>query len=222
MRRAGLVALGVVAAVGVAAGIVSWAAAGRTAVGLDSTNVRLGETALGDVVADAVLGQSGAEVALVQAGMFLDGSIPPGEVTGEQLRTLLFSPDEPLVVMDMPGSTLQTALERGLSYLPRPAPAFLQVSGLSVTFRSSAPANRRIESVQVGAAALSPDKTYRVAMPKSLATGGSLGYYRIFGGLQPRQTGPTLSEAVLRYVQASGTINVRPGARLRDLTPPKS
>jgi 5'-nucleotidase/UDP-sugar diphosphatase len=215
--------LALVVVLGVVAGGVSWAAAlGKTTVALDTEGVRLRESTLGDLVADAVRAQAGADAALVQAGMFLDGSIPPGEMTSEQLRALLFAPDEPLVLVEMPGSTLQAALERGLSYLPRRAPAFLQVSGLAVTFRSSAAATQRIESVQVGGAALSPEKTYRVAMPRSLAQGGALGYFRIFDGLQPQQTGATLSEAVFRYVQASGTITIRPGARLQDLTPPKT
>jgi 5'-nucleotidase/UDP-sugar diphosphatase len=214
--------LALVLALGVAAGGVCWAAAlGRTTVALSSQGARSEECTLGDLVADAARSQSGADAALVQAGMFIDGTIAPGEVTGEQLRALLFAPDEPLVVMAMPGSTLQEMLERSLSRLPRLAPAFLQVSGLVVTFRSTAQPERRIESVEVGGAPLSPDKTYRVAMPNSLAQ-GSLGYFRVINGLKPEQTGPTLSEAVFRYVQASGTITIRPGARLRDLTPPKT
>lgn len=219
-KRVLLLALAVV--LGAAAGSVSWAALlGRTTVALSSQGGRAGESTLGDLVADAARSQMGADAALVQAGMFIDGTIPPGQVTSEQLRALLFAPDEPLVLMEMPGSTLQQMLERSLSFLPRPAPAFLQVSGLVVTFRSSAAANHRIESVQVGGAPLSSDKTYRVAMPNSLAQ-GSLGYFRIINGIKPKQTGPTLSEAVSRYVQTSGTIAIRPGARLRDLTPPKT
>jgi len=205
-----------------AAGSVSWAALlGRTTLALSSRGARAGESTLGDLVADAARSQLGADAALVQAGMFIDGSIPPGEVTSEQLRALLFAPDEPLALMEMPGSTLQEMLERGLSFLPRPAPAFLQVSGLVVTFRSSAAPEGRIEAVQVGGAPLSPDKIYRVAMPNSLAQ-GSLGYFRIINGLKPKQTGPTLSEAVFRYVQTSGTISIRPGGRLRDLTPTRT
>jgi 5'-nucleotidase/UDP-sugar diphosphatase len=218
MTRKRVLLLALVVALG-AAGSVSWAALlGRTTLALSSQGARSDESTLGDLVADAGRAQLGADVALVQAGMFIDGTIPPGEVTSEQLRALLFAPDEPLVLMEMPGSTLQEMLERSLSFLPRPAPAFLQVSGLVVTFRSAAAANRRIESVQVGGAPLSPDKTYQVAMPNSLAQGG-LGYFRIIDGIKPKQTGPTLSEAVFRYVQTSGTITISPGTRLRDLTP---
>jgi 2',3'-cyclic-nucleotide 2'-phosphodiesterase (5'-nucleotidase family) len=96
----------------------------------------------------------------------------------------------------------------------------LQVSGLAIRFRSEGTAGQRVESVRVGSGSLRNATTYRVAMPNSLAK-GSLGYFRIFNGLEPVRTGPALDEAVVGYVLETGTIAITPGQRLEDLSAPR-
>ncbi len=101
--------------------------------------------------------------------------------------------------------------------LPKPSTAFLQVSGMRVTFRSEAPPGQRLAEVRVGREVLSPGKVYRVAMPASLAK-GALGYFRIFDGLKVKQTGPALADALCDYIRAEGTISPSAEPRLKDLS----
>jgi hypothetical protein len=89
---------------------------------------------------------------------------------------------------------------------------------MSVTFRSEAPANQRVLGVEVGGSPLGPDRKYKAAMPYSLAK-GALGYFRVFDGLEPKQTGPAIASAVADYVLSIGTVSPQAG-RLRDLSPP--
>ena len=191
---------------------------GKTALPLDAENVRVGESTLGDLVADAVRAQFDADLALVQAGLLRSEApaLPAGEVTTEQLSKALFFPEEPVVLVELPGAKLQAALERSLSFLPQPSASLLQVSGLTVSYRASAPAGRRVTQVLVGKTPLAGQRTYRVAMPASLAK-GNMGYFRIFDGAQVKQTGPSVSEALFRSVRTRGTIAIKPGERLRDL-----
>lgn len=191
---------------------------GKATAPLDARGVREAECSLGSLVADAMKSSLGAELALLQASQLRPALIPAGEVTREALTGALLYPDERVVLVEVSGAQIKAALERSLSMAPKPSTSFLQVSGLTVTFRSEAPPEQRVVEARVGGAPLSAEKTYRVAMPASLAK-GALGYFRIFNGLQPKETGPAIGEAVVEYVLAARTVAAQ-GGRIRDLSRP--
>ncbi len=201
-----------------AASPTAWAEViGKTKTPLDGRRARSAECTLGDLAADAARAAVKADVALVQAGQLRTVVIPAGDLDDAALTSALVYPDERVVLVEISGGKLRAALERGLSSLPQPAIGFLQVSGLQVKFRSQSQANQRIEAVTVGGRPLDPDKTYRAAVPASLAK-GALGYFRIFDGLRVKKTGPEIQQAVRDYVAAQGEINLRAGKRLVDLS----
>lgn len=190
---------------------------GRTAQPLDGKQARLAECTLGDFVADAVRASLDADVALVPASQIRPDTIVAGEFTREALTAALLFPDEQVVLVEAPGKLITEALERSLSSLPRKSATFLQVSGLTVSYRSADGPGRRLSEVRVGAAALDPEKTYQVAMPSPLAK-GAMGYYRVFSALKVKQTGPALSEALVRYARANPNLALAPGQRLQDVS----
>jgi len=190
---------------------------GKTKTPLDGRQARKAECTLGDLAADAARAAVKADLALVQAGQLRAVVIPAGDLDDAQLASALVYPDEKVVLVEISGKKLRAALERGLSSLPQPGIGFLQVSGLQVKFRSQSQANHRIEAVTVGNKPLDPQHTYRAAVPASLAK-GALGYFRIFNGLQVKQTGPELQQAVRDYVSAQGELDLRAGKRLVDLS----
>jgi 2',3'-cyclic-nucleotide 2'-phosphodiesterase (5'-nucleotidase family) len=198
-------------------------ALGTAAIPLDAREqtIRVEESTMGDLAADAVRVALKAEVGLVFAGEFRSRVIPPGDVTREALASVLLYPQEQVVVAAVRGDKLLAALEESLSNLPRPNAGFLQVSNLRVDYRSAAPAGQRIASVEVAGRPLEPAKNYRVAMPKSLAE-GQMGYFRVFKGLKLEGTEPptTLIGALVSYVTDVKTVDITPGQRIRDLTPP--
>lgn len=212
-----LVALAAVALAGASA--VLAAVVGETTAPLDGRPVRKAECSLGDLVADSARAAVKADVALIQAGLLREELLPAGPLTDEQLKAVLLYPEEQVVLVELPGRKLQAALERGLSALPQPSAAFLQVSGVRVTFRSQAPAGNRIETVLVGEKPLVPDQSYRAAVSASLAK-GALGYFRVFNGLKPKEVGPPLHQALGAYVRANSPLRPGPGDRLRDLSAP--
>jgi len=207
------------AVVGVALlGGLAWGEVVGTATApLDGRGAREKECSLGNLVADAARRATDAEAALIQASQLRPEVIPAGALTREALTNVLLSPDERIVLAEMSGQKLLAALERGLSMLRKPSAAFLQISGLTVTFRSDAPSEHRIVEVHVGEKLLSPEKKYKVAMPSSIAK-GALGYFRIFDGLEAKE-GPAIADAVADHVLAVKTVSPTSG-RLRDLTPP--
>lgn len=208
------------------AGLVSGASAwseeiGRTSQPLDSRQARLSESTLGDLIADAARASVNAEIALLQASQLRDTLLPAGGITREALVGSLLFPDQPVVLVEIPGAAVVKALERGLEQLPRRSTSFLQVSGLSVSYQSAAVPGQRVTEVKVAGRVIVPERTYRVAMPDSLAKGAT-GYYRVFDGLKPKQVGPSLSEVLVKHVRSIASINIVPGQRLKDLSPSPS
>jgi 2',3'-cyclic-nucleotide 2'-phosphodiesterase (5'-nucleotidase family) len=197
---------------------VAWGEVLGTATGpLEAERPREKACTLGDLVADAARASVLADLALIQASQLRSKVIPAGDLTRAVLSGSLSYPDEEVVLVEMSGEQLRAALERGISMLPKPSTAFLQVSGIRVTFRSEAPPGQRLAEVRVGREVLSPGKAYRAAMPSSLAK-GALGYFRIFDGLEVKQTGPALVDALCDYIRAEGTISPSAEPRLKDLS----
>jgi 5'-nucleotidase/UDP-sugar diphosphatase len=193
---------------------------GKTTAVLEAKDARERECSLGNLVADAVRTSMGAEAAFVQASQLRQVAIPKGDITREALLGALLYPDENVVLVELSGGQIRNALERSLSMLPdKPNTGFLQVSGMHVTYRSAAEAEARVAEVMVAGAPLVDSKTYKVAMPDSLAK-GALGYFRIFGTLKT-QPGPSIGKAAADFVLAMKTISPQMG-RLRDLSKPSS
>jgi len=226
MRMSSALGISVVClALALSAGAARAEVLGSSTVPLSAEQAREAECPLGDLAADAARSALQADFALVQASQFPQASqfrqavIPAGNLTREALTGALLYPDEAIVLVRISGQQLQSALERGLSMLPKPSTAFLQVSGITVTFRSDAAAGDRVDQIKVGREALSLTKEYRVAMPASLAK-GALGYFRIFKGLEAEATGPALGDALCNFVSAKKVIPPVAEPRLRDLSKP--
>lgn len=160
--------------------LVCAASADTTATApISSENAGKQETGFGDLVADALLDASGADIALVAAVSLKPGTIAAGPVTEELISGLLQNPEEVWAVSKLTGAQVLAALENSLSRLPGTSSGFLQVAGITATYSADGPRNGRVQSVTVGVAPLDEQKTYRVAMPLSLAKGGS-GYFVVF------------------------------------------
>lgn len=146
-------------------------------------NCRKEETALGNLVADAVAELSGADIALVNGGG-IRSSLFAGDVYISDLHeTVPF--DNTVVVLEMSGNTLIRALEnsiQGIKYKDIPAGKFLQVHGIcyeitvdpSLESETSA-AGAVLDKVTLGdGTPVDPDARYTVAVNNYMA--GNAGY----------------------------------------------
>lgn len=205
VAASGLVVVGVIVALAI---IMPRAASaqGQAATPLTSAVCGCQETSFGDLTADAVRDNSGAQVALVAGISFKNGTLPPGPITLDRVSVLLANPDEVWAVSQLKGSQLRGALEHSVRSAPLPNLAFLQVSGLTFSFNLSGPRDQRVQAVQVGGAPLDDNATYLVAMPLSLAKGGS-GYFRFFTkeAIQ-RQGTEGLAAVVVAYANKRGSV----------------
>jgi 5'-nucleotidase len=147
-----------------------------------------GESALGDVIADAQLentkpaSEGGALVAFMNPGGIradlvynqISGSEQPGEVTyGEMFTVQPFGNN--LVTLDLTGAQIDTLLEQQFDNPAVGQNRILQVSnGFSYTWSQSAPTGSKVDiaSITINGAAIDPNATYRVTVNSFLADGG--------------------------------------------------
>ena len=171
---------------------------------------RFGECAMGNLVADAMLGRvaaQGISVAIANGGG-LRASIDAGAITmGEVLTVLPFQ--NTLATFQLQGVDIVAALENGVSQIETGAGRFPQVAGLQYTFDAKAPKGRRVSDVVVRRAdgsfqPIELERTYGVVTNNYLRAGGD--GYKIFknNGMKAYDYGPNLEEVVADYIAALG------------------
>lgn len=128
-----------------------------------------GESALGNLIADAQRWATAADIACMNPGG-IRADLDAGEVTWGELFTI-----QPfgngLVAMDLTGAQLLTLLRQ--QWVGQTFPRILKCSGLSYTWDANLPAETdRISSVMVGDSPLLADQVYRVTVNSFMAAGG--------------------------------------------------
>ena len=138
--------------------------------------VRVSETNLGDLCADAYRAMSGADVAIVNGGG-VRADIPAGDITYGQIIAVHPFGNE-MCVVECTGQEILDALELGCSKLPAESGGFLHVSGMTYTIDLnvessvkldengmfvSVEGDRRVKDVTIGGEPLDPEKTYTLA-----------------------------------------------------------
>ena len=189
---------------------------GTTSMPLDATNERLlGESNLGNLVADAMRAGVGADVGLTNGGGLRGSRVyPAGPVSRRMLLTI--QPFGNVVCkVAVTGKVLLDALNNGVSKLPLAAGLFPQVSGLTMKVDPRAPVGSRVSNVTVGGAPLDLAKTYTVAVSDYLLKGGD--NYTMFGNatvLIAPESGALVVEALERYVAAARDVAPRIEGRI--------
>lgn len=208
---------------------------------LSDYDVRRRETALGNLVADAVAEASGAPIALVNSGGIRE-SLYKGDVYSDDVARVAPIANE-IVVVEMSGRTLLDTLRNSVSalyYKGFPMGRFLQVSGLQMEVRVDAsaeqadvPARAEVVSVRLAdGSAVEKDGRYTVAVNAYLC--GSAGYadgagdgYAMLNLYSPEtaplaedvklvdETGMTYADALGAYFERHRDVNVSPSVEGR-------
>ena len=207
----------------------------------DRENVRVRETNLGNVVADALYqyGQTGfshpTDIAVTNGGglretIAKDKPITKGnviavlpfgntitqiQVTGQQVLDMFEKSLGSILQVDKDGKTV---LDENGQPLLEPSGGFLQVSGVKVYYDTNLPSGKRVLAVQVknhtnGAyEKLELSKTYYLTTNDFLAAGGD--GYSMLGGV--REEGPSMDAAFEDYLKTADLLQyekVNPNSR---------
>ncbi len=177
---------------------------GDTLVQLEGerAQVRSRETNLGNLIADAMLAASGADVAITNGGG-IRASVEPGEITQGQVITVLPFGNY-VVVKRVKGADIIGALEHGLASYPEPVGHFPQIGGLWVQFNPEAPTGSRVQKAIVQGQALELDRHYLLATNDFMAAGGD--GYTMFANTETVTELGGLDEALIKYIQDQGVV----------------
>ena len=186
-----------------------------------------GESALGDVIADAQLyatsnpSYGDADIAFTNSGGIranlvysqVSGGELPGQVTyGEAFSVQPFGNN--LVTMTLNGTQIDALLEQQFDNPSSGSKRILQVSkGFSYTWHKNAPTGEKVDisSIKINGTSIDPSSPYRVTVNGFLADGGD-NFYVLKAGVD--RTGGSLDgDALVNYLTAFSP--VAPGPRDR-------
>ena len=184
---------------------------------------RTQEVAIGNLITDAFIWRTGAQLAYTNGGGIrapLPSSYAPADkslrrpaagyaagppydlVIGDIYTVLPFG--NLIVTRTLTGEQLYTMLEHSVSSMPSANGKFLQISGFKFTYSLSAPAGSRVTSVALsnGTPIAKDGTSYTVATNDFTNAGGD--GYPVFPGTVV--TGEIMADVLLQYVKHLGTI----------------
>ena len=191
---------------------ISGVVVGTSSVDLDGereTN-RTSETNLGDLITDAMIAATGADVAITNGGG-IRASIPAGDITlGQIITTFPFG--NYVVTLETPGQDIIDALEHGLSVYPEPNGGFPQISGMTVKFDPTKEPGSRVVEILVNGEAVDPAKTYTLATNNFMAIGGDK--YEMFADNKELGQYNAFDEILAKYLADHNVEEIVVGERI--------
>jgi 2',3'-cyclic-nucleotide 2'-phosphodiesterase (5'-nucleotidase family) len=185
------------------------------------------ETGYGNLVTDAMRWETGADVAITNAGGIRSNQVyGPGNITGgDVFNTLPFS--NTVVVVELTGAELKETLASQVvpleSYIGSIYGAEISQQTSGVRFEWVAhDGETKIRDVYVNAAGpdepadwqrLDEDQTYAVAVNSYIAAGGS--GYPLADEPRLQETGKLLATTTIDYMKHKGTVAPRPEGRMQ-------
>ncbi len=197
--------------------VITSAVVGTTTIDLQGERdfVRTGETNLGNLIAEAMLDVSGADLAITNGGG-IRASIPTGDITqGDIISVLPFG--NYVITKSVMGSDIRSILEVGISDYPVSKGAFPHIAGMTIKFDSNLPVGSKLTEVMIGDMLLDDTKTYVLATNDFLGAGGdaytALANYPILGEFA------ALDEVLVTYMKENGTEKATVTGRIAAVEP---
>jgi 5'-nucleotidase/UDP-sugar diphosphatase len=173
--------------------------------------IRTQETAIGNLVADAIRAATGAQLAITNAGgIRANKQYAAGQklTRRDVLSELPFG--NATVMVEITGKDVKDAIENGLRDAPQGAGRFPVVSGLTFEADLKQPQGSRVGAVTVDGKPIDPAAKYTVASNNFMLEGGdgytALGRGRTLIGLTD---GKLMANEVMVYVRKLGTVDAK-------------
>ncbi|GAM12029.1 bifunctional 2',3'-cyclic-nucleotide 2'-phosphodiesterase/3'-nucleotidase [Mesobacillus selenatarsenatis] len=169
-----------------------------------------GESAMGNMVADAMRWKTGTDFAFMNSGG-VRSDIDAGEITWKEAFTVQpFGND--LVKMEVTGAQIKTLLEQQWGSKVRIMP----ISGLKVTYDDTRAAGDRIVSiVKNDGTPVAPGETYSITVNNYMADGGD--GYAILATIKDRTVDVVDLEAFVGYIKENGTVDPKIEGRVLNI-----
>jgi 2',3'-cyclic-nucleotide 2'-phosphodiesterase (5'-nucleotidase family) len=189
-------------------------------------DIRGRETALGNLIADAMRDHMQTDIAVVNGGSIrINDNIPPGPITTYDMEGIFYYTNQ-IVAARLTGAEVLEMLRHGVSLADYADGRFLQVSGLRFSYRKTGETadtvayEIRPEDVEVGGRPLDLTATYTVAMTDYLYANGTDDGFDLFGDARrpPKVAADREKDfrtVVETYIRERGTVNASVEGRIR-------
>lgn len=176
----------------------------KTVLDGERGQVRAGETNLGNLIADAMLNETKADVAITNGGG-IRASIPVGDITkGDVITVLPFG--NYITTKAVTGADIKAAIENGVDSYPGTKGAFPHVAGMAYTFDANLPAGARVTALTIKGVPVDMNKTYVLATNNFMAAGGD--GYTMFADYPIKGEFAALDEALIDYLNVVDTADL--------------
>ncbi len=178
--------------------------------------VRTQETAIGNLIADALRAQTQSDIAIINGGGIRGNKQYPAEVRLTRRDVLTELPfGNRAVKLAVTGDMIRAALENGVSDVANAAGRFPQVSGLTFTADLAKPPGQRVSVVMIAGKPLDPAAKYTLATNDYMAGGGD-GYTALEAGtaLLGARDGKLMANEVMAWITAQKTVAPRVEGRI--------
>lgn len=157
--------------------------------------VRTGESNLGQLLTDAMIKETGADVAITNGGGIRE-TIKAGEIKRQDVLTAFPFTNYP-VLLEATGQNIIDALEYGLDAYPEQAGKFPHVAGMTfeVDLSGEAP---KVLNLMIGDKPVDLEAKYKLVTNDFMAIGGD--GYEMFKGLKKLSEHGLLSEVLEKYI----------------------
>lgn len=193
---------------------------GKTVGELDSRigTLRTAETAVGNLIADAMRENMQTDIAIMNGGGIRAGKVYPA---GTQLTRKDIIAELPfgnrLVAVEISGADLWDAIEHGIALLPEGNGRFPQLSGMTVTYDIAQPAGARVVAIAVNGVPVNKVKMYKLTLNDFSAKGGD--GYDMFKKAKvltlDSDDAPLLADAVIAYIKKKGSVDAKVEGRIK-------
>ena len=176
----------------------------------DRNSVRFGETNLGNLITDAMMDETGADLAITNGGG-IRASIKAGDITkGDVVSVLPFG--NFIVTKQLTGAQIKEVLEFGVRSYGESLGGFPHVAGIKFVVDPSRAVGDRIISLTINGEALDMNKTYTVATNDFMAAGGD--DYPCFGDIPTLNEYSSLEESLSNFIKTLGTVSYTKQGRI--------
>ncbi|OON98096.1 MAG: hypothetical protein ATN36_01505 [Epulopiscium sp. Nele67-Bin005] len=180
----------------------------------ERNDVRTGETNLGNLITNAILAETGADVVLSNGGN-IRASIDIGDITKAKIIEVLPFGNYTMTI-EVLGHEILEALEIGLDSYPEAKGGFPHIAGMNVIFDPTQPAGQRVASVTMdNGSALESTKTYILATNDFIKAGGD--GYELFADKAVVNDFSATDESVINYLTTRGTEGIEVSGRIQTI-----
>lgn len=166
------------------------------------------ESNFANLINDALLSKTGAEIAMTNAGTILK-SIPKGDITyGNIVESVIFG--NTVITKKLTGKQIKDAIEVGAEIYPEANSTFLHFGNLTYTIDVNKKAGSRITDIKVKGKKLDESKQYLVAMNDYMSTD-----YSSISGLNIEKNYGELDKVIAEFIKSKGTVNYKNDGRIK-------